>query len=140
MRARHFFGKYKNKRMKTLIAVIVAVVLCIGIVFYFYNNLLEIKQVNNRPCTDMTFDARLWKDSVLIRGRMVNNLIESKRLISLHRDSVIRLLGTPSNDTLNLMSYWFDKKCGNKENPELMIFYIEVDSAQNKVTDNWITD
>lgn len=126
--------------MKTFAIVIIGITLCIGTIFYFFNDLFLNKNIHNRPCTDIAFDSRLWKDSFLIRSRMVNNLIESKRLISLDRDSVIWLLGNPSNDTLNLMSYWFDPKCRIDELQLQMILYIEIDSVQNKVFSNWITD
>ena len=121
--------------------IAVYIILCISLVafLYLYTNVFNGRQLNNRPCTEMIFDSKLWKDSFYFRGRMVNDLIRSKRLISLEKDSIKQLLGTPSGETSYMLDYLVDMNCGNEKYGE-MILYFEIDSVKNKVVDYWLTD
>lgn len=105
------------------------------IVLYLCTNLFK----SNRSCTDIKFDSKLWKDSFLLRGRMVNNLIESKKLLLVERDSVVKLLGKPTQSTSDMIDYLIDMNCGNEKYGE-MLLYFKIDSAKNKVIDYWLTD
>lgn len=123
--------------MKKIIFSIV--VLCLFVILYLNTNIFNRKSLDKRPCTEIVFNSQLWKDSFLLRGRMVNNLIESKRLSSLERDSIEKLLGKPTEDTSYMMDYLVDMKCGNEKFGK-MLLYIEIDSVKNRVTDYWLTD
>jgi hypothetical protein len=126
--------------MKIFAIAMIVFLLSLGSIFYFFNDLFVNKQINSRPCSDIQFDSGLWKDSLLVRGRMVNDIINSKKLISLSRDSVEHLLGKASASSNDMIEYLVNMNCGNKENGDFMLLYVELDSVKNKVTNCWLTD
>ena len=96
-------------------------------------------EADSKLCHDTIFVSDLWKKSKLDRGRMIDDLIKNNKLLSLSRDSVLNLLGAPSEDSNSFINYLFDMNC-DKKKYGLMLFHIEIDSLSNKVTDCYLTD
>ena len=120
------------------------IILSLTIFIYFFQNIIScscnLNNSANKPyCPDTVFISDLWKSSEIDRGRMINDLVNNNRLKFLRKDSVIKLLGTPSEEKNTFINYLIDMNCGKKKYG-LMLFHVELDSVKNVVLDCWITD
>ena len=96
-------------------------------------------EVGKSLCSDTVFVSTIWKNNKIERGRMINDLMKSNKLISLKKDSIINILGTPSEEGDFFLNYLYDMNCGKKKYG-LMLFHMDFDSTTHLVTECFITD
>lgn len=98
------------------------------------------KEKNNSINFDTLFNSQTWRHgNIYTRGRMVNDLIESKILKSVSRDSLINLLGIPSENETDYCTYLFSGG-DTTIHQNYLLLHIQFDSASNNVIDYWISD
>lgn len=95
---------------------------------------------SNNPNFDTTFNAQIWKKgSSYVRGRMANDLINSKQLKSMSKDSLIAVLGKPTEESNDFLTYIVSAKDTTLLQNYLLL-HIQLDTLNNVAEKYWLTD
>lgn len=108
------------------IVIIITIVITVGL-FAFRNKAEEVYY-----CNDIEFNAKEWLANRVeyykcpIRSKMVNDLINNKKLIALDYDHLINLLGKPDKKDEDVVIYWIGPTT-NSQTKEAEFLYIKLD-------------
>ena len=90
--------------------------------------------------TDTTFNPTSWKNGDQdLRGRMINDIVDSKVLLGYDMFEVRGLLGPPSEQGKSMMTYSVNMRTSDTAD-NFMLLNIELDSTSGMVKDYWITN